>query len=329
MERSTDNQLQIQGLTVAYSRPENAPVRALDDVLLNLQPGEVLGILGESGCGKSTLANAVLGLLPRHANVQGEILFQNRNLLQLKGADLRQIRGRTISMIPQEPALSLNPVIKVGTQIDEVLRAHLPITAKERRQRVDDLLHEVGFDQPAKIHDSYPHQLSGGQRQRIVIAQAVACDPAVLIADEPTSKLDAPLRAEIAALLSKLRHKHGTAMLLITHDLTLIAELSDRVALMYAGRIVEIAARRDLFLRPLHPYTHALLELAKSSMLAQPAAKHRFPKIEGEPFHCTPATTGCRFEPRCPDRMPQCAQRDPQQVVPEPARTVSCFKYGG
>jgi len=329
LDRSTDNLLSIHGLGVTYSQPNGERLRALDKISLELRTGEVLGILGESGCGKSTLANAILGLLPGHARTEnGQIVFHDRDLLQLSEPDLRQIRGRTISMISQEPALSLNPVMTVGTQIAEVLRAHLPLTVSQSRQRVTDLLWEVGFDQPARICNVYPHQLSGGQRQRIVIAQAIACQPAVLIADEPTSKLDGPLRSEIMDLLSGLRQNHGTAILVISHDLTLMAELADRIAVMYAGRIVEIGTRREMFLRPLHPYTQALLQLAQSSLVTVPGAKHRFPQIEGESASGVAMQAGCRFEPRCPDRMSICVAHCPPEVAREPARSVSCFKYG-
>jgi oligopeptide/dipeptide ABC transporter ATP-binding protein len=329
VDRSIENLLRIQGLGVTYSQPNGESLRALDEISLQLRPGEVLGILGESGCGKSTLAHAIIGLLPRHAKTDsGEILFHDRDLLRLSETDLRQIRGCGISMIPQEPELSLNPVMPVGAQIAEVLRAHLPLTSKERRQRVTDLLWEVGFDQPARICNVYPHQLSGGQRQRIVIAQAIACQPAVLIADEPTSKLDGPLRSEIADLLSGLRQKRATAILVISHDLALMTELADRVAVMYSGRIVELGTRREMFLRPFHPYTHALLQLAQSSLITVPGAKQRFPQIEGEPANVVALQAGCRFEPRCPERMSMCVTHSPREVAPEPSRSVSCFKYG-
>jgi len=329
LDRSTDNLLRIQGLDVTYSQPNGERLSALDKVSVDLRPAEVLGILGESGCGKSTLANAILRLLPPHAQIEnGQILFQDRDLLQFSRPDLRQIRGRVISIVPQEPALSLNPVMTVGTQIAEVVRAHLPLTSKQRRERVSDLLWEVGFDQPAKIYNVYPHQLSGGQRQRIVIAQAIACEPALLIADEPTSKLDGPLRSEIMDLLSGLRQKHGTAILVISHDLTLMAELADRIAVMYAGRIIEIGARREMFLRPFHPYTQALLQLEQSSRATVPGTKRRFPQIEGELSSGAALPAGCRFEPRCPDRMSTCVAQCPPEVAPEPARSVSCFKYG-
>lgn len=258
-------------------------MRALDDIGLEIGDGEVLGILGESGCGKSTLANAVLRLLPSNATTEGgEILLHDCDLLRLSESELSAIRGRKISLVPQDPALSLNPVMTVGAQIAEVLRAHLRMTAEERRDRVCDLLCEVGFDQPVTIYHAYPHQLSGGQRQRVVIAQAVACRPALVIADEPTSKLDAPLRLDIIGLLSEMRLRHGTAILLISHDPALVVAFADRVAVMNAGRIVEAGTCTEMFARPLHSYTQALVRLARSSVGAGTGAKGRFPGIEGE-----------------------------------------------
>ena len=216
-------------------------MRALEDIRLEIRCGEFLGILGESGCGKSTLATALLRLLPAHAKTEsGEILFQGRDLLRCGEAELRAVRGREISLVPQDPALSLNPVLSVGNQVAEVLRAHLQLGGRERRDRVNELLREVGFDQPSAIYDAYPHQLSGGQRQRIVIAQAVACRPALVMADEPTSKLDPASRSEIVSLLSRMRESHGIAIMLISHDLALLAMFADRVALMYAGHVVEV-----------------------------------------------------------------------------------------
>jgi ABC-type dipeptide/oligopeptide/nickel transport system ATPase component len=268
---------------VTYSPAHGELVRALQDICLEIRSGEVLGILGESGCGKSTLANAVLRLLPSNANPErGEILFHARDLLRLPESELRAIRGREISLVSQDPALSLNPVMTVGDQVAEVLRAHLRLTAKERRQRVFDLLSEVGFDQPATISHAYPHQLSGGQRQRVVIAQAVGCRPALVIADEPTSKLDAPLRSEIISLLSEMRQRHGTAILIISHDPTLVRTFADRVAVMYAGSIVEVGTCSEIFARPLHPYTQSLLRLVRSSVGAGTGAKGRFPRVETE-----------------------------------------------
>jgi len=243
----------------------------------------------------------------------------------LPESELRTLRGREISCVSQQPALSLNPVMKVGSQVAEVLRAHVPSTARERRDRVCELLQDVGFDQPT--HDAYPHQLSGGQRQRIVIAQAVACRPALLIADEPTSKLDGPLRSEIVALLLKLRQQYGTTILFITHDPILCAKFADRVALMYAGSIVEVGNSADVLERPLHPYTQALVELMRPSAVAGSSAKRRFPRIEGESPNPTALSTGCKFEPRCPERMEVCRVRYPETATPEPTQSVNCFKY--
>jgi oligopeptide/dipeptide ABC transporter ATP-binding protein len=324
-----ENLLGIRGLGVTYLPAQGVAVRALDNISLDIHRGEVLGILGESGSGKSTLASAILQVLPRNAKtVSGEILFRDRNLLALPESELRAIRGLEISLVAQDPALSLNPVLSVGTQVAEVLRAHLPLRAKQRRERVHELFSEVGFEQPAAIYGAYPHQLSGGQRQRVVIAQAVACRPKLLIADEPTSKLDTLLRSEIVSLLSRIREAHGTTILLISHDPTLFSTFADRVALMYAGSIVEIGKCSDVLARPFHPYTQALVQVAMSAMDATAGLKSPFAIIDGDPPDSATATIGCRFEPRCSDRMEACTHHFPREIAPEPARFVSCLKYG-
>ena len=215
-----------------------------------------------------------------------------------------------------------------GSQVGEVLRAHLPLTPQQRRERVMELFREVGFDRPEEIYSAYPHQLSGGQRQRIAIAQAVACRPALLIADEPTSKLDATLQSEIIALLSKIRRQHGTAILVISHDPTLFAGFADRIAVMYAGRIVEVGSSAEIFGRPLHPYTQALVRIAASSAITGSRARVRLQAIEGESPDPTCIPVGCRFEPRCSERMEVCSRRYPREFMPEPSRPVNCFKYG-
>ena len=284
---SEDKVLQIRELGITYFPAKGNPVHALNGVSLDVHRGEVLAILGESGCGKSTLANAVLQLLSPNAKVkQGEIIFQSHNLqernlqehnlLNLRERKLRAIRGREISLISQDPALALNPVLTVGTQIAEVLRAHLPLNAKRRRERVHDLLAQVGFDQPNEIYQSYPHQLSGGQRQRIVIAQAVSCGPSLIIADEPTSKLDASLRTEIVDLLLKIREQNKATLIVISHDPAMVAGIANRVAVMLGGKIVEVGNRADIFERPTHPYTQALVRLAKTSTITAVSAKTRF-----------------------------------------------------
>jgi len=317
----------IQGLKVTYSSAGGHAVRALDGIGLEIGDGEVLGILGESGSGKSTLACALLRLLPPNARCDGgEIRFRGRNLLELPEADLRRIRGRELSLVPQDPALSLNPVMTVGSQIAEVLRSHAPCGTAERCQRVRELLAQVGFDSPEEIQRAYPHQLSGGQRQRVVIAQAVACRPALIIADEPTSKLDPAVRADIGKLLSEIRRQYRTAILLISHDPALLAGYADRVAVMYAGRIVESGDCAETLARPLHPYTQGLVAIARSMSL-NAAARARFSVIEGDSPDPAVVVAGCRFEPRCSERMEICACQFPPEVAPENARSVSCFKY--
>jgi peptide/nickel transport system ATP-binding protein len=319
----------IRGLSVTYALRDGTRLRAVDDLSLTIGSGEVVGILGESGCGKSTLANAILRLLPGHAHSEhGAILFRGRDLLAMPESRLREIRGREISVVPQDPALALNPVINVGFQIAEVLRAHLPLRAKQRRARVLELLGEVGFDRPEEIYGAYPHQLSGGQRQRVAIAQAISCNPALLIADEPTSKLDAPLQTEIIALLAKIRREHDIAIVMISHDPAVFAGFADRVAVMYAGRVVEIGTTAQIFRQPLHPYTQALVRIARSTVAAAPVTRSRFAAIEGDSPDPARLPAGCRFHPRCPDRMEICSQRYPQVFLPEPSRPVSCFKYG-
>jgi peptide/nickel transport system ATP-binding protein len=323
------NLAEVRDLAVTYHPEDGAPIRALDGLSIEVRPGEIVGILGESGCGKSTLASALLCLLAPHAQCEGgTILVRGRDMLNLSERELRAIRGREISLIPQDPALSLNPVMTTGSQVDEVLRAHLPLNAQQRRQRVMELFREVGFDHPEEIYSAYPHQLSGGQRQRIAIAQAVACRPALLIADEPTSKLDATLQAEIVALLSQIRRQHGTAILVISHDPTLFAGFADRIAVMYAGRIVEVGSSAEIFGRPLHPYTQALVRIATSSVVTGSSARSRLPAIEGESPDPTCVPVGCRFEPRCSERMDVCSRRYPHEFMPAPSRPVNCFKYG-
>jgi len=224
----------------------------------------------------------MLRLLPQHAQSAGKIFCRGRDLLELTDKQLRAIRGLELSLIAQDPALALNPLLTMGLQIEEVLRAHFSLDRKQRRTRVTKLLLEVGFHRPEEIYSAYPDQLSGGQRQRVAIAQAVACRPGLLIADEPTSKLDATLKPEIVALLSQIRLQHGTAILVISHDPTLFAGFADRIAVMYAGRIVEVGTSADIFARPLHPYTEALVRIATSSIITRTKVKGRFPSIAGE-----------------------------------------------
>jgi oligopeptide/dipeptide ABC transporter ATP-binding protein len=327
---SREKLVQIRDLAITYARDGEQPIHALDAVSLDIEAAEVVGILGESGSGKSTLGLALLRLLPAYARYDsGAILFRGQDLLQLREPELRELRGREISLIPQDPALSLNPVIKVGEQIAEVIRAHYVMNGKQRKYRAIELLAEVGFDEPHEIYHAYAHQLSGGQRQRIAIAQAVACRPALVVADEPTSKLDAGLQADIIALLSKIQARHGMAFLVITHDPTILPGFADRVVVMYAGHIVEEASTRDTFRRPLHPYTEALVSLSKPFLgRDRETVGEPLPVIKGAPPDLSRVAPGCRFEPRCAERMEVCISREPQETMPESSHRVSCFKYG-
>lgn len=326
-ELSSETLALVQRLSVTYWPEKDQPVRALDQASLEIRPGDLVGILGESGSGKSTLAAALIGLLPPDAKYDsGSLRFRGRDLLTLREPELRRIRGAEISLIPQDPALALNPVISVGDQISEVVRAHVRMPRRERRTRVEELLAEVGFDQPQPIYNAYPHQLSGGQRQRIVIAQAMACRPALVIADEPTSKLDASLQTEIVSLMREIGERHHTAFVLISHDPTVLVGFANRVAVMYAGRIVEEGPTDDIFRRPLHPYTQALVRLC-ARYLPNEAAGTRFVAIDGEPPDSTRPSVGCPFAARCPERMQVCTERDLKETTPQPSHRVSCFKY--
>ena len=329
VDRSTECFARIRELAVTYTSEDGPPIRAVDGLSIDIHAGEVIGVLGESGCGKSTLASALLRVLPPNATcVGGAILLQSRDLLKISEKELRSIRGRVVSLVPQDPALTLNPVMTAGSQVGEVLRAHFPMSGRQRQTRVMELLEEVGFDHPDEIYSAYPHQLSGGQRQRFAIAQAVACRPALLIADEPTSKLDITLQADIIALLKQIRGQHGTAILAISHDPALFAGFADRIAVMYAGRIVEVGSSAQIFGRPLHPYTQGLVRIAMSAAVGGFDGKARIPAIDGESFDSIGISVGCRFAPRCSERMDICSQRYPAEFMPEPARPVNCFKFG-
>lgn len=327
-DNSVETLARVDSLSVTYLPDSDQPVRALDHASLEIRPGELVGILGESGSGKSTLAAALLRLLPTDARYDsGTIRFRDRELLALSESALRRIRGAEIALIPQDPALALNPVIRVGDQIAEVLRAHVHMTRRDRRTRVEELLAEVGFDQPRQIYTAYPHQLSGGQRQRVVIAQAVACRPQLVIADEATSKLDASLQAEIIALMREISQRHRMAFIVISHDPTVLAGFVDRIAVMYAGRIVEEGRTEDIFRRPLHPYTQALVRLS-ARYLTNAGSRTRFAAIDGEPPNLTSPGIGCPFAPRCPERMQVCTDRELEETTPQLSQRVSCFKYG-
>ena len=323
--------LQVRNLAVSLFADATHEIRPLRDVSFQIQRGEVVGILGESGAGKSTLALALLRLLPSGGRVtQGSIEFAGRPLLSLSERDLRKIRGAGLSLIYQDSTV-LNPVLRVGDQLAENLRAHYRWPSQRYRERAMTLLEDMELRDAGRIYAAYPHQLSGGQRQRIVIAQALACQPALVIADEPTASLDASTSADIVELLGRLKRRFQTAFLLISHDLPLLERLADRILVMYAGRIVEQGPRDAILRRPRHPYTRALLACA----LPQNTTNYLWngsrpvPTIPGSPPDLRHIPPGCEFESRCADRMGICCTRVPENFEESPARTVRCFKFGG
>ncbi len=292
--------LEVRNLHTYFSTREGV-VRAVEGVSFELEQGRTLGIVGESGCGKSVTALSIMGLVPRPPAriVEGAVIFEGRDLTTLSERELEDVRGRQIAMIFQDPMTSLNPTLKIGTQLIETLRRHLGLSKDEARRRAIELLEEVHIPRAADRLDDYPHRYSGGMRQRVMIAIAIACNPTVLIADEPTTALDVTVQARILDLLEELRQAHEMAMILITHDMGVIAEAADEVAVMYAGQIVERAAVLDLFDRPEHPYTEALLG-ALPSVEDEGVRHRRLTTIPGRPPDLVDPPQTCRFAPRCP-----------------------------
>jgi peptide/nickel transport system ATP-binding protein len=316
--------LEVEGLSVRFDTDEGT-VHAVDRMSLTLAPGQVLGIVGESGCGKSVTAMSILRLLPQTATVTGSARFEGRELLEASGSQLRRIRGREISFVFQEPMTSLNPVLRVGHQIGEVLREHLDLSRQAARARTIALLDLVHIPDPERRADEYPHQLSGGMRQRVMIAMALACDPKILIADEPTTALDVTIQAGILDLLRELRGRLGTAIVLITHNLGVVADIADRVVVMYAGRKVEEAPVEELFAHPQHPYTIGLLG-------AIPRAGHahngRLREIPGRVPSLAELPGHCAFADRCPRADELSWSEVPQLREVRPDHAVACFHPG-
>ncbi|HEY2960787.1 MAG TPA: ABC transporter ATP-binding protein [Pyrinomonadaceae bacterium] len=303
-------------------------VRAVDGVSFYLDRGELLGLVGESGCGKSMTALSVMRLIaPPGRIVGGEILFDGKDLLKLSDAEMREMRGDDIAMIFQDPMTSLNPVYTVGEQIAEALRLHRKMSRKEARQATIEAMREVAIPDPARRINDYPHQLSGGMRQRVMIAMALACNPKLLIADEPTTALDVTIQAQMLELLDKLRKQRDLAVLLITHDLGVVAEVADRVAVMYTGRIVEESPVDELFARPKHPYTEGLLRSVPKLTSEHVAKRERLETIEGVVPRPTDLPPGCHFAPRCPHRMPRCIEGRIPLYQLEAGVQVRCVLY--
>ena len=314
--------LQVKDLETSFFTPEGQ-VRAIDGVSFEIGEGKTLGLVGESGCGKSVTSLSIMRLVPSPPGkiVGGEILYRGRDLLTLKNEEMRKIRGNEISMIFQEPMTSLNPVFTVGNQIGEAISLHQGLGKRETRAKTIEMLRLVKIADPTSRVDSYPHQLSGGMRQRVMIAMALSCNPSLLIADEPTTALDVTIQAQILELMKELQQRLGMALLLITHDLGVVAEQADDVAIMYAGKIVERSNTRAIFNQPFHPYTVGLLNSLPSIGGAKKKRLDAIPGVVPSPLKLP---SGCRFRDRCPRAADTCAQIEPQLVEKAPGHTVAC-----
>jgi peptide/nickel transport system ATP-binding protein len=314
--------LEIEGLSVAFRGMHDA-TEVLSRASFAVEPGEIVGIVGESGSGKSVMALAIMRLLGTAGMITaGHIRFEGRDLATLTEAELLTVRGRRIGMVFQEPMTSLNPLFTVGYQLGEVLGKHLGLIGATGRQRVVELLGEVGIASPAERAAAYPHQLSGGLRQRVMIAMAMACSPKLLIADEPTTALDVTIQAQILELMRRISSNAGTAILLITHDMGVVARMADRVLVVYAGQIVEDAPARAIFAQPAHPYTRLLLA-------AMPTLRHktkRLPVIPGTLPAPNRLPQGCRFHPRCPMAIEPCRTSPPDMMELGASRRTRCIR---
>lgn len=328
MNKAVEKVLEVKNLTTVFNTDEGR-VCAVDDVSFSVYKGKTLGIVGESGCGKSVTSLSIMRLVaqPSGQIESGEILYKGTNLLKLSLAEMRKVRGNEISMIFQEPMTSLNPVFTIGDQIIEAIRLHQKLSKKEARERAIDMLKLVGIPAPEKRIDDYPHQLSGGMRQRVMIAMALSCDPSVLIADEPTTALDVTIQAQILELMKKLRETLGMAMILITHDLGIVAEVADEVLVMYAGKIVERAPVAEIFANPLHPYTRGLLNsIPKLSAIGSTSHKKRLETIPGIVPSLLELPVGCRFQTRCTYADEACRKTEPKLRSVGTEHEISCFK---
>ena len=316
--------LKVNGLCTEF-RTVDSTVRAVDGVDLELYAGETLGIVGESGCGKSVTALSIMQLLPKGVGkvVEGEIVFDGKDMLKLPHNELLKLHGRDMAMIFQEPMTSLNPVFTIGYQLSEVLRYHKGMNKKDAMEKAVQLLKDVGISRPEMIVKNYPHELSGGMLQRVMIAMGLSCNPKLLIADEPTTALDVTIQAQILDLMTKLKKEYNTGILMITHNMGVVAEVCDRVNVMYAGYVVETADVNDLFDNPSHPYTQGLLKCIPSI----DEDREVLDTIEGTvpPPYAMPK--GCRFAPRCPYAKPECEATRPELYEVSPGHFCRCFKF--
>ena len=327
----TDTILELKDLHTHFHTPEGV-VRAVDGVTYSLKSGETLGVVGESGCGKSVTALSILNLVPQPpGRIFGDgIMFEGKDLTKLPPKEMRAIRGNNIAMIFQEPMTSLNPVFTIGFQISEAVMLHQGLKKREAMDRSAEMLDLVGIPLPRQRVREYPHQLSGGMRQRAMIAMALSCNPKILLADEPTTALDVTIQAQILDLMMKLKEEFGTAIILITHDLGLVAETCERVVVMYAGKVVEEAPIREIFGNPLHPYTQGLLGSVpklESDRSTGRVDRVRLQEIPGIVPSLNLLPTGCSFNPRCKDVMDKCHEEEPQLKEVTPGHFVRCLLH--
>ena len=317
-----DKFLSIRDLTIHYASGKRT-VRAVNGISFDIEKGKTLGLVGETGAGKTTTALGILNLIPKPPGkiVSGEIIFEGEDLLKKSKKEMRKIRGNNISMIFQDPMTSLDPVVTVGDQIAEVIRLHQATSRKEAQQKAVDMLELVGI--PGERYNEYPHQFSGGMKQRVMIAMALACNPSLLIADEPTTALDVTIQAQILELMANLRREFGSSMLLITHDLGVVAEVCDNVAIMYAGEIVEYGDLRHIYRNASHPYTEGLF----GSIPNLNDETDRLKPIRGLMPDPADLPAGCSFAPRCPYATDRCRAEDPATYEIEPGHLVKCHRY--
>jgi oligopeptide/dipeptide ABC transporter ATP-binding protein len=325
MNAARDITLKVEDLNVTFGQPPQA-VTAVDGVSFEIGQGEIFGLVGESGCGKSVTCRSLIQLFSGAppSKLGGSIQFGGRDLTKVSSADFVDIRGSEIAMIFQDPMTALNPTMRIGRQIEEGLRHHEKLNAKQARTKAVDLLKSVGVTAPERRFESYPHAFSGGMRQRVLIAIALACRPKLLIADEPTTALDVTVQDQILKLILKLRDETGMAVLFVTHDLGVIAQICDRVAVMYAGHIVEMAETRQLFARPSHPYARALL----NALPAHAGRSGKLQPIGGAPPNLAAPPPGCRFHPRCTFASPACEAAQPPLLPVEPGHRSACIRMG-
>ena len=319
------NLLEVKDLTTHFFTQDGV-VKAVDGISYNLAEGEVLGVVGESGCGKSVHALSIMRLVanPPGRTVGGEILFEGENLLNMDDSEMRHIRGNRIAMVFQEPMTSLNPVLTIGRQLTETLELHQKMSSQEARTRAADLLQTVGIPDAERRLSDYPHQFSGGMRQRVMIAIALSCNPRLIIADEPTTALDVTIQAQILELMRDLAEEFGTAMVIITHNLGVVARYAHRVVVMYAGKIVETGTAHDIYRNPRHPYTMALLN---SVPRLDATERVRLDAIEGLPPDLVDLPQGCSFAPRCKYAYDRCTQETPVLVETDTNHTSACWRH--